>query len=202
MLGLAVLLSMCLLVSADLCENGKDDHCMAQDGPFNQDTDWSKAQSIYQFHARDIHGQDVSLDKYRGHVLLIVNVASECGLTDVNYKQLVELHQKYGDTKGLRILAFPSNQFANQEPGTSDEILKFIEKYNVKFDMFEKIDVNGDNAHPLYKWLKEKQEGLITDDIKWNFTKFIVNKEGKAVERYAPTTKPLSIEQDLLGYLK
>ncbi|XP_015116133.1 probable phospholipid hydroperoxide glutathione peroxidase [Diachasma alloeum] len=201
MLGLAVtLLSACLLVSADLCENGKDDHCMAQDGPFNQDTDWSKAQNIYQFHARDIHGQDVSLDKYRGHVLLIVNVASECGLTDVNYKQLVALHEKYADTKGLRILAFPSNQFANQEPGTSDEILKFIEKYNVKFDMFEKIDVNGENAHPLYKWLKEKQEGLITDDIKWNFTKFIINKEGKAVERYAPTTKPLSIEEDLLKY--
>lgn len=167
---------------------------------FNQDVDWPKAESIYQFHAKDIHGEDVSLDKYRGHVLIIVNVASGCGLTDINYKQLVQLYEKYSNSHGLRILAFPSNQFGGQEPGTSEEILEFVKKYNVQFDMFEKIDVNGDNAHPLYKWLREKQEGLGTDDIKWNFVKFVVNKEGKPVERYPQNTKPLAFEDDLKKY--
>lgn len=145
-------------------------------------------------------GKNVSLDKYCGHVLIIVNVASYCGLTDTNYKQLQQLYDEYSEKEGLRILAFPSNQFAGQEPGTSEEILNFVKQYNVTFDMFEKVDVNGDNAHPLWKWLKTQQKGLITDNIKWNFTKFIINKEGKAVERFPPTTEPLSMEETLKKY--
>jgi len=144
-------------------------------------------------------GKNVSLEKYHGHVLIIVNVASNCGLTDTNYKQLQQLYNKYRDN-GLRILAFPSNQFAGQEPGTSEEILNFVKQYNVTFDMFEKIDVNGENAHPLWKWLKTQKSGLITNAIKWNFTKFIVNKEGKPVERFSPSTEPLSMEKSLKTY--
>ncbi|XP_011875169.1 PREDICTED: probable phospholipid hydroperoxide glutathione peroxidase [Vollenhovia emeryi] len=177
--------------------------CADKDAPcptFKQDTDWQSATSVYDFHANDILGNDVALDKYRGHVLIIVNVASQCGLTDVNYRQLQQLYNKYSEKEGLRILAFPSNQFAGQEPGTSEEILDFVKQYNVTFDMFEKIDVNGEDAHPLWKWLKKQQEGTITDGIKWNFTKFIVNKEGKAVERFAPTTEPLSMEETLEKY--
>ncbi|XP_011307772.1 glutathione peroxidase-like [Fopius arisanus] len=202
MLGLAVtLLSVCLLVSAESCENQNDDHCMSQDESFNQDKNWENASSIYQFRARSLAGSDVSLDKYRGHVLLIVNVASACGLTSVNYEQLVDLHKKYADSKGLRILAFPSNQFANQEPGTSEDIAKFVKKYDVQFDMFEKIKVNGDTAHPLYKWLKSKQSGPTDNsDIAWNFTKFLIDKKGQVAKRYTPTTQPLSIEKDFDEY--
>lgn len=168
----------------------------------DQDTEWSKATSIYDFHALDIHGNDVSLEKYRGHVCIIVNVASHCGLTEPNYVQLQALYQKYGESKGLRILAFPSNQFANQEPGSEDEISEFIKKYNVTFDMFSKISVNGDKAHPLYKWLKDQKEGagFITDAIKWNFSKFIIDKEGHVVDRFAPTSEPLSMEDTLNKY--
>lgn len=167
---------------------------------FNQDTDWESATSVYDFHANDILGKNVPLDKYRGHVLIIVNVASNCGLTDTNYKQLQQLYNQYSEKEGLRILAFPSNQFAGQEPGTSEEILNFVQQYNVTFDMYEKIDVNGENAHPLWKWLKTRKEGLITNAIKWNFTKFIVDKEGKVVERFAPSTEPLSMEETLKNY--
>ncbi|KAL0118132.1 hypothetical protein PUN28_009064 [Cardiocondyla obscurior] len=167
---------------------------------FNQDTDWQSATSIYDFHANDILGNNVPLDKYKGHTLIMVNVASNCGLTDTNYKQLQQLYNKYSDKEGLRILAFPSNQFGGQEPGTSEEIVKFVKQYNVTFDMFEKINVNGENAHPLWKWLKTQQGGTLIDAIKWNFTKFIVNKEGKVVERFAPTTEPLSMEETLKKY--
>lgn len=168
--------------------------------PFNQDTDWNTATSIYDFHARDIHGNDVSLDKYRGHVSIIVNVASNCGLTDVNYKELVQLYERYGEKNGLRILAFPSNQFGGQEPGSSDDILNFVKTYNVKFDVFEKVDVNGENAHPLWKWLKTQADGLLTNSIKWNFTKFIIDKQGKVVSRSSPTTSPFELETTLLKY--
>lgn len=132
-----------------------------------------------------------------------MNVASQCGLTDTNYKQLQSLFEKYGESKGLRVLAFPSNEFAGQEPGTSEEILNFVKKYNVSFDMFEKIQVNGDEAHPLYKWLKSQEEGAgtITDGIKWNFTKFLIDKNGKVVSRFAPTTEPLSMEDTINKYL-
>ncbi|KAL1437748.1 hypothetical protein MTO96_048610 [Rhipicephalus appendiculatus] len=142
------------------------------------DDSWKDASSIYDFSAVDIDGNEVSLDKYKGH--------------------LVELHEKYAESKGLRILAFPCNQFGGQEPGTEADIKKFVEKYNVRFDMFSKVNVNGDKAHPLWKYLKQKQSGFLTDAIKWNFTKFVVDKEGQPVHRYAPTTDPVDIEPDLL----
>jgi len=111
------------------------------------------------------------------------------------------LYEKYSQSHGLRILAFPCNQFGNQEPGTNEEIKEFAQgKYGVKFDMFSKINVNGDDAHPLWKYLKEKQSGFMTDAIKWNFTKFLIDKNGVPVVRYATTTNPLAMEDDLLKY--
>lgn len=188
-------------MSAENCQSGKSDDCQnvvgEKPGKFDQDVDWERATSIYQFHTNDIDGKDVSLAKYKGHVLIVVNVASNCGLTETNYKQLETLHEKYASSKGLRILAFPSNQFANQEPGTSADILKFVKQYNVQFDLFEKVDVNGDGAHPLWKWLKKQSGGFITDNIKWNFTKFVVDKNGHVVSRFSPTTEPLSLEETL-----
>lgn len=175
--------------------------CLGVQG-FKQDTDWKSAKSIYEFHARDIDGNDVSLEKYRDHVAIVVNVASDCGLTDSNYKQLQALYEKYGKSKGLRILAFPSNDFANQEPGDAHDIKEFIKKYHVTFDMFEKIHVNGDNAHPLYKWLKSQKQGggFLVDAIKWNFTKFLIDKNGQVIDRYAPTSDPNSMETELEKY--
>lgn len=159
------------------------------------------AKTIYEFTAKDIDGNDVCLEKYRNHVAIIVNVASKWGFTDVNYKELQALQEKYGETKGLRILAFPCNQFGSQEPGTNEEIKKFAtEKYNVTFDMFSKIDVNGKSAHPLWTFLKTEQKGFLTNNIKWNFTKFLINKEGIPVQRYSPQTKPSEIEKDLDKY--
>lgn len=167
------------------------------------DDDWKDACSIYSFVAEDIKGQTVSLSKYKGHVVLIVNVASQCGLTDTNYKQLSELHEKYsGNSPPLSILAFPCNQFGGQEPGTNREVELFSSsKYSVKFDMFSKVNVNGDDAHPLWKYLKYKQGGTLGDGIKWNFTKFLVNQEGQPVQRYSPTTDPASIEGDIVKLL-
>lgn len=188
-------------VIAQNCEDDSQGQCSATtSAPFDQNKNWNSASSIYDFHATDIYGKDVGLDKYRDHVCIIVNVASNCGFTDVNYKELVQLYEKYSEKEGLRILAFPSNQFGGQEPGTSEEILNFVKKYNVTFDLFEKIDVNGDNAHPLWKWLKTQAAGFITDDIKWNFTKFVINKEGKVVSRHAPSTDPLQMESELKKY--
>jgi len=147
--------------------------------------------TIYDFSAKDIDGNEVSLEKYRGHVCVIVNVASKWGLTDVNYKQLVELYEKYSEANGLRILAFPCNQFGGQEPGTEEQIKEFAAKYNVTFDMFSKIDVNFSSAHPLWVFLKSKQGGFMLDAIKWNFTKFIVDKEGNPVARLGPKDSPI-----------
>ncbi|KAL1512662.1 hypothetical protein ABEB36_002220 [Hypothenemus hampei] len=152
------------------------------------------AQSIYEFNVKDINGDDVSLEKYKGHVCIIVNVASQCGLTKGNYEQLNELYEKYGENQGLRILAFPCNQFGHQEPGSNEEICQFISKKNVKFDMFEKVNVNGNDAHPLWKYLKHKQGGTLGEFIKWNFTKFIVDKNGQVVERHGPNTDPKTIK--------
>lgn len=187
----------CSGVVAQNCEDKQDQCAAATAASFDQDKDWNKATTIYDFHARDIRGNDVPLNKYRGHVCIIVNVASNCGLTDTNYRELVQLYEKYSEKEGLRILAFPSNQFGGQEPGTSEQILDFVKKYNVTFDMFEKVDVNGDNAHPLWKWMKTQASGFIVDSIKWNFSKFLINKEGKVVSRYAPTTEPLELESEL-----
>ncbi|XP_050304168.1 uncharacterized protein LOC126741672 [Anthonomus grandis grandis] len=158
--------------------------------------DIKNAKSIYDFSAKDIYGNDVSLEKYKGHVCIIVNVASECGLTNSNYEELNQLFEKYAG-RGLRILGFPSNEFGGQEPGTNEDILKFAKSKGVQFDLFSKIQVNGENAHPLWKYLKSQQGGFLVDGIKWNFTKFLIDQHGQVVDRYAPTTSPSSIEKDL-----
>lgn len=166
-----------------------------------KDESWKTAKTMYEFSANDIDGNEVSLEKYKGHVCVVVNVASAWGLTDKNYKQLVELDQKFADSKGLRILAFPCNQFNSQEPKSNAEIKEFAQgKYGAKFDLFAKINVNGDDAIPLYKFLKIKQKGTFGNRIKWNFTKFIVNKEGIPVKRYSPTTDPKDMVKDLEKY--
>ncbi|KAK9872384.1 hypothetical protein WA026_017842 [Henosepilachna vigintioctopunctata] len=162
--------------------------------------DFKTANSIYEFTANDITGQPVSLNKYKGHVCIIVNVASKCGYTDNHYDELNELHDLYSDSKGLKILGFPCNQFGSQEPGGSDEICEFAKRRKVKFDMFDKVDVNGNDAHPLWKYLKHKQGGLLIDSIKWNFTKFIIDKNGIPVERHGPNTSPKDLVKNLEKY--
>ncbi|KAJ0104567.1 hypothetical protein Patl1_17763 [Pistacia atlantica] len=188
--------------------------------------------SVHDFTVKDARGNDVDLSTYKGKVLLIVNVASQCGLTNSNYTELSQLYQKYKD-QGLEILAFPCNQFGAQEPGNNEQILEFactrfkaeypifdkagyqrkrkghfnvfcffgseVETYvyRIRFSPMKQVDVNGDNAAPIYKFLKSNKGGLFGDSIKWNFSKFLVDKEGKVVERYAPTTSPLSIEKDV-----
>jgi len=152
---------------------------------------------IYEFSANSLQGERTSLSDYVGKVLLIVNTASKCGFTP-QYKELETLYEKYRE-RGLEILGFPCNQFGKQEPGAADEIGAFCEKnYGVNFPMFEKIDVNGDNAHPLYRHLKAEAPGLLgSEGIKWNFTKFLVGRDGRVVQRYAPLTKPLDIASDI-----
>lgn len=162
--------------------------------------DIKTANSIYEFTAKDITGEEISLEKYRGHVCIIVNVASQCGYTKNNYKELQDLYDQFSETKGLRILAFPCNQFGGQEPGNSEEIVCFARERNVKFDMFGKIDVNGGNAHPLWRYLKHKQGGTLGDFIKWNFTKFIIDKNGQPVERHGPSTDPKDLVKNLEKY--
>ncbi len=153
--------------------------------------------SIYDFKVKTIDNKEISLSKYKNRVMLIVNVASKCGFT-YQYEGLEKLHEKYS-SKGLSILGFPCNQFLNQEPGTNKDIKEFCSlTYQVKFDMFSKIDVNGDDASPLYKYLKSSQSGLFgTGLIKWNFTKFLVDRTGKVIKRYSPSTNPSEIEDDI-----
>ena len=153
--------------------------------------------SIYSFSARTLGGETVSLERYRGKALLIVNTASECGFTP-QYAGLQKLHEDYA-ARGLEVLGFPCNQFGKQEPGDAAQIGSFCEKnYGVSFQMFDKIDVNGANAHPLYKYLTEEAPGLLgLEAIKWNFTKFLVDRNGTVVKRYAPVTKPETITQDI-----
>jgi len=158
--------------------------------------------SVYDFTVKDIEGNEVSLSKYRGKVLLIVNVASDCGLTERNYRELMVL-QKELAIKGFQILGFPSNQFAGQEPKTNEEIRIWArDTYNVNFDMFSKISVNGPDADPLWRFLKERQGGIIFDGIKWNFTKFLVDRNGIPVARYSPSTHPFNIKDDIMKYIK
>ncbi|OWR45009.1 juvenile hormone epoxide hydrolase protein 3 [Danaus plexippus plexippus] len=164
------------------------------------DTVVKEPQTIYDFTVRDIHGREIKLDKYRGKVVVIVNVASQCGLTDTNYHQLNELHDKYARSRDLRILAFPCNQFGGQEPGTAKDIAKFISDRNVKFDVFEKVAVNGDDAHPLFQFLKRVQRGSFGDYIKWNYSKFIVDRNGVPVERFGPHVDPIDLEPSLAKY--
>lgn len=158
------------------------------------------AESIFEFSAKDIDGNEVSLEKYRGFVTLIVNVASFWGLTQKNYTQLVELHATYA-ARGLRILGFPCNQFGKQEPDPEPVIKKFAAGYGVQFDMFSKINVNGANALPLYKYLKSRLKGTLGSFIKWNFGKFLCNRDGKPVKRYAPSVQPLDIAKDIEALL-
>ncbi|MEG0371707.1 MAG: glutathione peroxidase [Clostridium sp.] len=144
---------------------------------------------IYDFKIKAIDGEIVDFSKYKNKVLLIVNTASKCGFTS-QYKGLEELYEKYGDKK-FEILGFPCDQFNNQEPGTNNEIKNFCEiNYGVTFQLFDKIDVKGENAHPLFKYLCEVKSGLITDSIKWNFSKFLVDSKGNVCNRFAPITKP------------
>lgn len=157
--------------------------------------------NIYDIEVKTIDGDKISLSKYQNKVMLIVNVASKCGFTG-QYEGLQKLYEKYSKD-GLAILGFPCNQFLSQEPGTEDEIKQFCSlNYGVTFDMFSKIDVNGENTHELYKFLKENSSGVFgTDVIKWNFTKFLVDKKGKVFKRYAPSTKPKELEEDILKLL-
>ena len=157
----------------------------------------SQDASIFDFSAKSLSGEDISLSKYKGKVLLIVNTASKCGFTP-QYEGLQELFDKYHG-KGLEILGFPCNQFGAQEPGSDSEIGSFCQKnYGVEFQMFEKVDVNGDHAHPLYKFLtKEAPGALKTESIKWNFTKFLVDRDGKVLKRYAPQVTPHDLEPEI-----
>jgi glutathione peroxidase len=156
--------------------------------------------SIYDFSATSLSGDDTPLKRFEGKVLLIVNTASACGFTP-QYKGLETLQQKYG-ARGFSVLGFPCNQFGRQEPGSAAEIGQFCSSnYAVSFPMFDKIDVNGDNAHPLYQYLRGEKSGLLGSSIKWNFTKFLIDRSGKVVARYAPTTTPESLTKDIEALL-
>jgi glutathione peroxidase len=152
---------------------------------------------IYDFTVEDIAGKPVRLDRYKGKVMLVVNTASECGFTP-QYQGLEKLYKQL-HRKGLEVLGFPCNQFGEQEPGSEKEIASFCEvNYGVTFPMFSKVDVNGDKAAPLYKWLKQQKPGLLgTGAIKWNFTKFLVDRKGEVVARYAPNDTPESLQGDI-----
>ena len=152
--------------------------------------------SFYDYSAKLNDGSVTKLNKYKGKVLLVVNTASQCGFTP-QYKGLQELYATYKD-RGFAVLAFPCDQFGHQEPGRDDEIKSFCEmNYGVDFPLFSKIEVNGDNADPVYKFLKSEKGGLLGDAIKWNFTKFLIDKQGNVVDRYAPLTPPDNIARDI-----
>lgn len=155
--------------------------------------------TLHDFSAMSLSGQKLDLDAYKGKVVLVVNTASKCGLTP-QYAGLEELRRRFHG-RGFEVLGFPCNQFAGQEPGNAREIGEFCSKnYGVSFPMFEKIDVNGENAHPLYQWLTAAAPGLLgLEAIKWNFTKFLVGADGKVIKRYAPQTEPADIAKDLEG---
>jgi len=151
---------------------------------------------IYDYKVKDIKDQEVALSDYKGKVLLIVNTATECGLTP-QYPGLQSLYTKFND-KGFEVLDFPSNQFNNQAPGTSEEIHQVCTgRFGITFKQFAKIDVNGENESPLYTYLKSQKKGSMGSNIKWNFTKFLVNEKGEVIKRFAPTTKPEKIEKYL-----
>jgi glutathione peroxidase len=152
--------------------------------------------TLTDFSARTLTGEERDLSAYHGQVVLVVNTASQCGFTP-QYEGLEKLYQAYAE-QGFVVLGFPSNQFGGQEPGSDEEIGSFCQKnYGVSFPMFSKIDVNGPEAHPLYQWLKGEKSGMLGDKIKWNFTKFLVGKDGRVVKRYGSTTKPEKIAGDI-----
>jgi glutathione peroxidase len=148
------------------------------------------------FHATTIDGEDRALGDYVGDVVLVVNTASKCGFTP-QYEGLQRLYDSYAD-RGFTVLGFPCDQFGNQEPGTEDEIAGFCERnYGVSFPMFAKIDVNGKDVHPLYEWLKDEQSGLLGGRIKWNFTKFLIGRDGTVLDRFAPQKEPADLMDDI-----
>ena len=153
--------------------------------------------TIHDFEAQQINGQPVALAQFRGQPLLIINTASACGFTP-QFAGLEKLHETYG-ARGLVVLGFPCNQFGAQDPGSNDEIAQFCQvNYGVSFPMMAKVDVNGDTAHPLYRWLTAEAPGLLgTKAIKWNFTKFLVGKDGRVIKRYAPNDAPESLAKDI-----
>jgi len=157
----------------------------------------NKTMTVYDFKAESLEGQEIPMADYKGDVLLIVNTASKCGFTP-QYEGLEKLHEKFKD-RGLKVLGFPCNQFGSQEPGNETEIGSFCKKnYGVDFQMFKKIDVNGKNAHPLYKYLTQEAPGALhTEAIKWNFTKFLVDRKGNVVKRYAPNVTPDKLEPEI-----
>lgn len=155
---------------------------------------------FYDFKARSLQGEEIDFSVYKGQVVLLVNTASQCGFTP-QYEGLQELHEKY-QPEGLTILAFPCNQFGKQEPGTADEIARgCLVNYGVSFQVFDKVAVNGAQAHPVFRFLKRQLPGVLGGRIKWNFTKFLLDRNGVPVKRFAPMTKPEKIEQDILNLL-
>ncbi len=162
----------------------------------------SSATSIHDFKAKNIKGEEVSLGQFKGKAILVVNTASKCGFTP-QYKGLQELHDKFAPL-GFEVLGFPCNQFGSQEPGTEKDIAQFCElTFHTTFPMFSKVDVNGDTAHPVFKFLKKSAPGLLgTESIKWNFTKFLIDKNGHPVKRFAPTDTPESIAPEIEKILK
>jgi len=155
---------------------------------------------IYDFSAKLLAGEDVSLRQFEGKVLLIVNTASKCGFTP-QYRGLEDLHREFAP-RGFSVLGFPCNQFGAQEPGRADEIREFCSStYDVTFPLFDKIDVNGSKAHPLFQYLKQQQSGLLGSSIKWNFTKFLVDRSGRVVALHAPTTTPGALKKEIEALL-
>lgn len=152
--------------------------------------------AFYNFSVNSLHGEQIDFSEFKGKVVLIVNTASKCGFTP-QYDGLQALHEKYKD-QGLVVIACPCNQFGKQEPGDAEAIKnQCLVNYGVDFLVTEKIDVNGDGSHPLFQFLRHEQSGMLGNKIKWNFTKFLVNKNGQPVERFAPTTKPQDLEKDI-----
>lgn len=155
---------------------------------------------FYDYTVKDAEGNDVSMKDYEGKVLLIVNTATGCGFTP-QYEGLQDLYEKYQE-QGLEILDFPCNQFANQAPGTEEEIVDFCQsRYGITFKMFKKVEVNGETAEPLFKYLREQKSGMMGDKIKWNFTKFLVDRNGNVVGRFSPTTTPEQIDTEVAKLL-
>ncbi|OIP81731.1 MAG: glutathione peroxidase [Porphyromonadaceae bacterium CG2_30_38_12] len=152
--------------------------------------------NFYDYTAKSLRGEDVSMNSYKNKVVIVVNVASKCGFTP-QYTALESLYDKYKD-KGLVILGFPCNQFGNQEPGSEEDIAKgCVLNYGVKFPMFAKVDVNGSSAHPLFKYLRNKLKGTLVSNVKWNFTKFLIDRNGNPVKRFAPITNPENMIEDI-----
>jgi glutathione peroxidase len=157
--------------------------------------------SLQDFSATSLDGKPVDFSEYAGKVVLVVNTASQCGFTP-QYEGLQKLHEQYAD-QGLVVVGFPCDQFGHQEPGSEEEIGAFCQKnYGVTFPMMSKVEVNGDGAHPLYQWLRSEKGGLLGGKIKWNFTKYLLGKDGQVIDRYAPTTKPEKIAGDIEKALK